>query len=159
MAWGDVAAWAAAVVAAGGAAVAWKQAANSNRSARASVVAADRAAAAAERSAAADERAVALAEEQASNYVPVWRFEHESGEIWSLVNGSNETAFGAELFASSDLVNRIDRTPQDVQPGSALQFFAMRTNATVDDKITVTWYRRESRTDVQQSWTRPLPRK
>lgn len=83
-----------------------------------------------------------------------WSLTHWNGDAYKLENMGTLTAADVTVTAHESL-----RMPnvivQDIPPHEALTFMAVRTMATSDSTITVTW--RDDTSDASQVWKYPLP--
>ena len=83
-----------------------------------------------------------------------WTLEHHDGYVYLLTNVGGQGAEEVTVAGHESLVLRAP-DPQDVAPGEAITFFAMRTLATSDSTITVAW--REPSNGERRQWRYPLP--
>jgi len=114
-------------------------------------------AAAAIRSAAADERAIELAEIEAAKYSPPWVLRWEAGDVYLLINDSDEAAHDVVIDLADLRVATGALTHDRIGPGSAISLMVGRTMGTRDDTTTVTWSRLPG--GERLDWKHPFPRR
>ncbi|WP_344789746.1 hypothetical protein [Gryllotalpicola daejeonensis] len=85
-----------------------------------------------------------------------WSLTWSRGDAYLLTNVGDGTAFGVKIEHDPSLIVRAEDVHEEIAPGEAVEFFALRSMATIDSTITVTWTTSRDAEDREQ-WRYPLP--
>jgi hypothetical protein len=85
-----------------------------------------------------------------------WSLKHFSGDKYMLENIGEATAYNVKLSAHESMYSLDVPDAPEVPPGEGVQFFALKSMATSDSTITVTWTPTED-SDEAATWRYPLP--
>lgn len=86
-----------------------------------------------------------------------WSLTHFQGDMYTLTNGGDATAYNVQISAHESLLQLGEWVREDrVRPGEATTFMAVRSMGTTDSTITVEWSP-ESDSEERDMWRYPLP--